>query len=90
MRLVEHLHIAEILREAEENRQRFLAGGQGPADPLSVLKLDLYARPSGPASNPLIRGTVDVRPPKNGIEWMSDSQSHKDAGMSSFSPRLCL
>ncbi|KAF8547690.1 S-adenosyl-L-methionine-dependent methyltransferase, partial [Imleria badia] len=43
MRLVEHLHVAEILREAEEDRQRDLASRQEAVAPLSVHALRLLS-----------------------------------------------
>ncbi|KAI9570964.1 S-adenosyl-L-methionine-dependent methyltransferase [Boletus coccyginus] len=43
MRLVEHLHVVEILREAEEDRQRGLANGQEAAVPLPMHALRLLS-----------------------------------------------
>ena len=51
MRLVEHLHVAEILREAEENRQRGLASGPEAAAPLSGANADLNLGDSGSFSH---------------------------------------
>lgn len=76
MRLVEHLHIAEILREANEDRQRFPAGGRGATVPLSGAKVDPNVGPSGPVSDSLTRDLVDVRT--------------KSTGIYSFSPRPSL
>ncbi|KAH0826054.1 hypothetical protein J3R83DRAFT_7341 [Lanmaoa asiatica] len=84
MRLVEHLHVAEILREAEENRQRCLASGQEPTVPLSGTKVDLGLGASGPVSTTLTRDAVDVhvQTPAAGMEWILGSRAHKGIGMS--------
>ena len=84
MRLVEHLHVAEILREAEENRQR----GSGPeaAAPLSEANADLNLGDSRSFS--AARAAVDVQTPA-GMERTPGSHAHKGIGMSSF-PRASL
>lgn len=85
MRLVEHLHIAEILREAEENRQHGLANGQEVVVPLSEANADLNLGASGSFST-----AIDVQTPAAGMEWMPGSRTHKGTGMPSLSPRLAL
>ncbi|KAG8221633.1 hypothetical protein J3R82DRAFT_1911 [Butyriboletus roseoflavus] len=75
MRLVEHLHVAEIIREAEENRQRC---GQDPSVPLSALKVDLNLGASRPVSTTLTCDAVDIRTPA-GMQWTPGSRTHKGA-----------
>ena len=86
MRLVEHLHVAEILREAEENRQRGLASGPEAAAPLSGANADLNLGDSGSFSTAC--AAVDVQTPA-GMERTPGSRAHKGIGMSSF-PRASL
>jgi hypothetical protein len=88
MRLVEHLHVVEILREAEENRQRALAKGQEPVVPLSEANANLNLGASG--SFLTARDAIDVQTPAAGMEWTPGSRIHKGSGMSSLSPRLAL
>ena len=82
MRLVEHLHVAEILREAEENRQRGLASGPEAAAPLSEANADLNLGDSGSFSTAC--AAVDVQTPA-GMERTPGPSAHKGIGMSSFS-----
>lgn len=88
MRLVEHLHVVEILREAEEDRQRGLANGQEAAVPLPSVKADLNLGSNGLVSTALAHDAVelDVQAPVAGIEWMPGSRVHKGTGRSSFVP----
>jgi len=80
MRLVEHLHVVEILREAEENRQRGLASGQEAPLPSSDVKTDPNLGANGLTSIALTHDAVeaDVQTP--------GSRAHKGTGMSSFAP----
>lgn len=75
MRLVEHLHIAEILREAEENRQRSLSSGQdSEVALLSGARTGPNLGASGPTPSASTHDAV-----------VKDSHTHKTIGQSPFS-----
>ncbi|KAF8443678.1 hypothetical protein L210DRAFT_3502471 [Boletus edulis BED1] len=84
MRLVEHLHVAEILREANEDRQNGLASPQEAAVPLSGVRSDSDAGPNGPISTALTRDAIEVRSPMPGVELTPGSPPHKITGMPPF------
>lgn len=82
MRLVEHLHVAEILREAEEDRQRGLASGQEAVVPRPGVKKDLDLGASGSIQTVSVRDTVDAQMHAAGMEGMPGVLAHKGTGLS--------
>lgn len=90
MRLVEHLHIAEIIREAEENRKGCFSSGRDTTVSLSAPGVDLLnlgAR--GSVSTTLACDAADIRT-LAGMQWTHGSRVRKGTGMSSISrPQPC-